>query len=234
MTLRTRLALVLVALVVAPLVAAGVLVLYAVPRATADRADSLVLGARSGITDELKQECDRVATATVVTGRSLGTSTPKRATTNAVEDGLADWVSVIDRRGNTVASAGATPEGLVTTPWPECRAGEAGGPAVTSEQQVLLADQKEPSAIHAAQAITTGYLDGLCDRLGFSGDVVLMLDGDIVATTSGTDIDLDERSAAGGVPADRRWCGQRVGNNGRGRASRARDALRCGCCHGDT
>ena len=88
MTLRTRLALVLVALVVAPLVAAGVLVLYAVPRAAAERADSLVTGAGSAITDELTQECDRVATATVVTGRSLGTSSPKRATTDAVDDGL--------------------------------------------------------------------------------------------------------------------------------------------------
>ena len=50
MTLRTRLALVLVALVLAPLVAAAALILYAVPRATADRADSLVIGARSAVT----------------------------------------------------------------------------------------------------------------------------------------------------------------------------------------
>ena len=40
MTLRTRLALVLVALVLVPLVAAAILVLYAVPRAAADRGAS--------------------------------------------------------------------------------------------------------------------------------------------------------------------------------------------------
>ncbi len=203
MTLRTRLALVLVALVVAPLVAAGVLVLYAVPQAAAERADNLVTGADSAITDELNQECDRAATAAVATGRSLGTSTPKRATTNAVDDGLADWVSVIDRRGNTVASAGETPDELVTSPWPECRAGEAGGPAITSEQQVLVTDQKELSAVRAAQVVTTGYLDGLSARLGFSGDVVLMLDGDIVATTSATEINLSTVSQlVASAPAD--------------------------------
>jgi hypothetical protein len=98
MTLRTRLALVLVALVVAPLVAAGVLVLYAVPRAAADRADSLVQGTRSAVTDELRQQCDAVGTAAVVAGRMLGPSSPREATRTAVADGLADWVSVIDRR----------------------------------------------------------------------------------------------------------------------------------------
>ena len=140
MTLRTRLALVLVALVIAPLVAAGVLVLYAVPRAAADRADGLVTGARASINDELAQQCDRVATAAVVAGRMLGSETPSAATRTAVEDGLADWVSVVTNRGNTIASAGAMPQDVVASPWPDCRAGESGGPALTSEQRVVISE----------------------------------------------------------------------------------------------
>ena len=190
MTLRTRLAIVLVALVMAPLVAAGVLVLYAVPRAADDRADALVSGASGGVTDELAQQCDRVATAALVTGRMLATESPGRATRSAVSDGLADWVAVVGDRGIPVASAGAMPEGVVTTPWPECAQGDAGGPAVTAQQQVVVADRAELSAVQAAQSIDSTYLDTLSDRLRFTGDVVLLLDGSIVATSSDLDIDL--------------------------------------------
>ncbi|HVQ88267.1 MAG TPA: hypothetical protein VMT88_08795, partial [Actinomycetes bacterium] len=59
MTLRSRLALVLGVLVLVPLVAAAVLVVYAVPRATNDRADSLVVATRSSVTASIATRCDR-------------------------------------------------------------------------------------------------------------------------------------------------------------------------------
>jgi diguanylate cyclase (GGDEF)-like protein len=188
MTLRTRLALVLVALVMAPLVAAAALVLYAVPRAAADRADSLVLSARSGVTDQLSQQCDRVASAAVVTGRLLADSSPAQATRTVVGDGLADWVGVVDDRGNPVATSGELPPGLVTVPWSDCTGGEAGGPAVTTTQQVVVGD-RPLSAVRSAQRVDSAYLDGLRDRLGFTGDITLLLDGDVVASTSDPQVD---------------------------------------------
>ena len=190
MTLRTRLALVLVALVLAPLVAAAVLVLYAVPRAAADRADSLVLGARSGVTNDIAQLCDEVGTAAVVTGRMLGSTSPATATRQAVADGLADWISVVDARGVAIASAGQLPRGLVTDPWSRCEAGEAGGPAVSTELRVVVADRDDLSAVRAADAVDSAYLDDLRARLGFTADVVLLLDGVVVASTTDPTIDL--------------------------------------------
>ncbi|MFL6182750.1 MAG: diguanylate cyclase [Actinomycetes bacterium] len=189
MTLRTRLALVLVALVVAPLVAAGVLVLYAVPRATADRADALVTSANAGVSDELAQQCDRVSTAALVTGRMLATNAPAKAASVAVRDGLADWVGVVNKRANTLASAGQIPEPLVTSPWPQCTAGNSGGAAITSEQEVIDNNRPELAAVRAAQSVDTAYLDSLRSRLAFTGDVVLMSGGDIVATSSDPSID---------------------------------------------
>jgi diguanylate cyclase (GGDEF)-like protein len=203
MTLRTRLALVLVALVVAPLVAAGVLVLYAVPRATADRADALVTGAKASISDELAQQCDRVSTAAVVTGRMLGTDKPSRATATAVGDGLADWVAVVGDDGNTVASDGQMPTQLVTTPWPSCASGEAGGPALTAEQRVVVAGSRHLSSVRAAQSVDTVFLDALSARLKFGGDVVLLSGGDIVASTSDPSIDQSlVPDLVAGAPAD--------------------------------
>lgn len=190
MTLRTRLALVLVALVLAPLVAVAVLVLYAVPRAAADRADSLVLGARSGVTNDIGQLCGEVGTAAVVTGRMLGSTSPATATRRAVADGLADWVSVVDDRGASVASAGQPPRGFVADPWSGCEAGEAGGPAVSTERQVVVADRAALSAVRAADVVDAGYLDDLRARLGFTADVVLLLDGVVVSSTTDPTIDL--------------------------------------------
>ena len=106
MTLRTRLALVLVALVLVPLVAAAILVLYAVPTAAADRADSLVARGALGGHDDLVRQCDEVGTAAVVTGRMLGSTSPARATRSAVDDGLADWVAWWTTEAGRRGSAG--------------------------------------------------------------------------------------------------------------------------------
>ena len=209
MTLRTRLALVLVALVLVPLVAAAILVLYAVPRAAADRADSLVLSARSGVTNEVSRTCDEVQSAAVVTGRTLGSTSPATATRRAVADGLADWVSVVSDRGNAVSSAGQLPSGLITEPWSDCAAGEAGGPALTTELQVVVADTPELSAVRTAEAVDTAYLDNLRSRLGFTADVALLLDGRVVASTSDPSVDLSAATdlaanapAGGGVVSE--------------------------------
>ncbi|MCZ3387602.1 MAG: diguanylate cyclase [Actinomycetia bacterium] len=192
MTLRTRLALVLVALVLVPLVAAAILVLYAVPRAAADRADTLVLGARSGVTNEISQTCELAQSAAVVTGRMLGSSSPATATRRVVADGLADWVSVVDDRGNAVSSAGQLPGGLITQPWSDCAAGEAGGPALSTELQVVVADTPRLSAVRTADAVNAAYLDDLRARLGFTADVVLLIDGRVVASTTDQSTDLSE------------------------------------------
>ena len=190
MTLRTRLALVLVALVLAPLVAAAFLILYAVPRATADRADSLVVGARSAVTNDISQMCDQVATAAVVTGRALGSSAPATATRQVVADGLADRVSVVNNRGNVVASAGRVNSDFITEPWSDCAQGEAGGPALSTELQVVVADQSDLSSVRAASSIDSASLDDLRSRLGLTADVVLLLDGVVVASASDAAIDV--------------------------------------------
>src|SRR5436189_173691 len=131
MTLRTRLALVLVALVMAPLLAAAILVLYAVPRAAGDRADSLVVGALSGVTDELSQQCGAAGTAA-----------------------------------------------------------EAGGAALTASIGLSVEGRNDLSQVRTAQAITAAQLDDLRNRLGLSGDIVLLLEGRVVASTSNNETDV--------------------------------------------
>lgn len=195
MRLRTRLALVLVALVVVPLVAAAVLVLYAVPRAATDRADSLVVGTRSAVVDDLSRQCDAVTTAAVVTGRGVAATSPRDATRTAVSDDLADWAAAVDRRGGLVASAGQLPTGLVTDPWSSCTTNEAGGAAVTTALQVVVDGRPELAEIRTSITVDSAYLDDLRERLGFTGDIALLRDGEIVSSTSdpATDLSLAPR-----------------------------------------
>ncbi|MCZ3385640.1 MAG: HAMP domain-containing protein [Actinomycetia bacterium] len=206
MTLRTRLALVLVALVLAPLVAAAVLVLYAVPRAAADRADSLVVGARSGVTNDISQTCEQVQAAAVVTGRMLGSSSPATATRRVVADGLVDWVAVVNDRGSAVSSAGQLPSDLINEPWSDCAAGEAGGPALNTELRVVVANTPELSSVRTSDAVDAAYLDDLRSRLGITADVALLLGGRVVASTTNPSTDLsaaqqlaESTTADGGV-----------------------------------
>jgi diguanylate cyclase (GGDEF)-like protein len=190
MRLRTRLALVLVALVLVPLVAAAVLVTVAVPRAAADRADSLVVGTRSAVVDDLTRQCDAVATAAVVVGRGVAATSPTEATRTAVSDQLADWAAVVDRRGGLVASAGRLPSVLITDPWSSCTSNEAGGAAVTTGLQVVVDGRPDLAEIRTSITVDSAYLDGLRSRLGFTGDIALLRDGALIASTSAPETDL--------------------------------------------
>ena len=134
--------------------------------------------------------CDQVATAAVVTGRALGSATPAGATRQVVSDGLADWVSVVNNRGNVVASTGQVNAAFITEPWRDCTQGEAGGPALSTELQVVVADQSDLSSVRAASSIDSASLDDLRSRLGFTADVVLLSDGVVVAGTTDPAIDL--------------------------------------------
>ena len=138
----------------------------------------------------------------------LGSTTPATATRRVVADGLADWVSVVNDRGNAVSSSGQLPSGLITQPWSDCAAGEAGGPALTTELQVVVADTPELSAIRTAEAVDTAYLDDLRSRLGFTADVALLLDG----RRGREHVRPVDRSVGCSRPCGkrtgRRWCGQ--------------------------
>lgn len=190
MTFRTRLTLVLGMLVLVPLVAAAVLVVYAVPRATNDRADSLVVSARSSVTAALASRCERTSVAARAVGRDTAALTPVGAARAAVADGLADWAAVVARSGRELGSAGELPTGADGEAAVSCEQGTASGPALVSTVDLAVVGQPELGKARAASAVDEAYLDGLRAALGFTGDVALLQDGQLVVATSDPQLDL--------------------------------------------
>ncbi|MEO8329647.1 MAG: diguanylate cyclase, partial [Candidatus Nanopelagicales bacterium] len=176
-------------LVLIPLVAAAVLVVYAVPRAAQDRADSLVVASRSAVTASIETRCQRTAIAARVVGRDTAATTPAAAASAAVDDGLVDWAAVIGPSGKTLGSAGELPDGADATA-PGCDVGAAAGPVVTASISVRVSGQPTLLQARTANAVDVGYLDTLRKSLGFTGDIALVQEGAVVVTTSGPQVDM--------------------------------------------
>ena len=190
MTLRARLALVLGILVLVPLVAAAVLVVYAVPRATNDRADSTVVSARSSVAAALTARCERTAVAARAVGRSTSAITPGAAARSAVEDGLSDWAAVLSNTGRTLGSAGSLPDGVSATSGGGCDEGVADGPALVAAINLNVAGQPNVGQARAGSAVDVDYLNELRNVLGFTGDIALLRDGQVIVTTTAPEVNL--------------------------------------------
>lgn len=192
MTLRSRLALVLGILVLVPLVAAAILVVFAVPRATSDRADSLVVSARSSVTAALTSRCDQTSVAARAVGRDTAAVMPQNAARDAVNDGLADWAAVVARSGRLLGSAGELPIGANGRTPVSCDEGTSSGPALVSSIDLAVAGQPRIGQARAANAVDADYLNNLRSSLGFTGDIVLLRAGELVVATSGSEVGLEE------------------------------------------
>lgn len=194
MTLRSRLGLVLGVLVLIPLVAAAILVVYAVPRATNDRADSLVVSARSSVTAALASRCEQTSVAARAVGRDTAAVAPQAAARDAVNDGLADWAAVLSGSGQLLGSAGELPAGANGRAPVACDQGTASGPALVSMVKLAVTDQPRIGQARAANAVDALYLDQLRSSLGFTGDILLLSGEDVVVTTLGPEVDVDQAS----------------------------------------
>ncbi len=192
MTLRSRFALVLGVLVMVPLVAGAVLVVYAVPRATNDRADSLVVSARSSVSSAIQTRCERTAIAARVVGRDTAAVRPQEATRAAVEDGLVDWAAVIGPGGRLLGSSGELPDGVDVNAVGGCDEGTSTGPIVASMIELQVTGQPNLRQARTANSVDAEYLDSLRAALGFTGDIALLQAGNVVVTTPDPAVDMSK------------------------------------------
>ena len=184
MTFRTRLALILGALVLIPLVAAALLVVYAVPRATQDRADSLVVSTRSSVTAALTTECQRSQVAARSVGRDTAFLSPRAAARNAVDDGLADWAALLSQSGRVLGEAGTLPDGAPSGGDADCEEGTADGPNVVANVDIRVTGKPDLAEARAANVVDIEYLDRLNSSIGFTGDIALLNGSEVVVSSS--------------------------------------------------
>jgi hypothetical protein len=97
-TLRLRLSLAFLLVVIVPLLVAAIVVGRGLPRALDDSADNRIAAARAGAVSFLRQECDAVRLSAEVLAREAAASFPPAAT------------------GDAAAAAAAEDAGWPTTP----------------------------------------------------------------------------------------------------------------------
>ena len=178
MTLRVRLTVAFVLVVLVPLLMGLVLVARALPNAVQERQKAGVISSTRLIGAVLQDYCDRAKAAAEAAGRAATTTGPTGARTAAaslVTRGLADGIRVVgasDRTtGKVVAETGTVPA------QPEDCAGEpstgSAGPYLSAVVLLTTAQGRPAGSAVATFNVSGGMLTRLQQAIG-EGDVVLI------------------------------------------------------------
>jgi two-component system cell cycle response regulator len=182
-SLRTRLWLVLGGLFLVPIVV-GVLVVTAV-----------VMGARdSRLTTSLDVSTDAVAaeladdcTLTGVLARDVafeaGSTSPQSAVRAAVAPAYGDYAALLGPGDRVVAERGTLPPGLDVAELPSCSRTEGGATVAVVADRVRVTGVEGVETSVVARRLDDSGLQDLRRRGGSDGEIVLLSDGAVVAST---------------------------------------------------
>jgi two-component system, cell cycle response regulator len=184
MTLRTRLTVAFVLVVLVPLLVGGLLVTRAFPRANATRQAETVSAASRLLATVVSGYCERARATAEAAGRATaGVAGPqgRRAVEDLVTRGLADGVRVVSATGEPLAFAGSVP---AVDGAGDCSAADPGsGPYVAAVVRLSTAAGQEAGVAIAAFRVDDDFVERLQAASG-SGEVAL-LDGPRVVQSSG-------------------------------------------------
>ncbi|MBV9293044.1 MAG: diguanylate cyclase, partial [Frankiales bacterium] len=199
MTLRLRLTLAFLLVMIVPLLVAALVVGHGVPRTLDRSAENRLAASRAGATALLQQTCANTRLAAEVLGREASTdarpsglraSTVNGAVQDVVRRGLASYAAVTDGHGRPLGQAGVPPQpGSGQGSLGSCSQGQ---PA--DREAPVIADVVEvtgPSGRLLGRAAVARTLDGRWLRsLGAATDarVSLLLGHRVVATTEQPDV----------------------------------------------
>ena len=196
MTLRRRLTIAFGALVLLPLLAGGIFVSWAIPRAANQRAEAALHSAQSSVDASLVARCDRAGIAARSLGQSLALMPPARAAKSVVADNLASYAVVFDKAGRVVASAGTAPAGTAKASHVSCREGTAAGAGLTESASLSISATPHLARALAVQDVSQPYLDELRTQLGITPEIALVRGGQVVAQSGADRLDLTHAAVA--------------------------------------
>jgi diguanylate cyclase (GGDEF)-like protein len=197
-TLRLRLSLAFLVVIVAPLVVAAVVVERGVPNALDKAAQNRLAASRAGATALTRETCDRAqlvaevvareTTSAVAAGRARAAA---RAVRDVVDRGLARYAVVSDADGRILASAGAFGEGARPGPGAvgSCSRGtapEVSVATIADSVTVESADGRRVGMSAAAISLDTAWAAGL--SAATNADITLVTQGQVVTTTEPEDV----------------------------------------------
>ena len=206
MSLRTRLWLVLGGLFLVPIIVGVLVVTAVVMGADENRLTSLDVST-DAVAAELADDCTLAGLLARDVGFEAGGTSPDQAVGAAVGPSYGDYAALLGPGGQVVAESGTLPAGLDVSQLPSCS--RARGAAVSA---AVLADIVPVDGVEGVESSVVALrldADGLRDlrrRAGTDGEIVLLSDGQVVASSlSGTAAETVASAAdgrTGSVDAD--------------------------------
>ena len=198
MSLRTRLWLVLGGLFLVPIVVGVLVVTTVVLGARDNRVTSSLDVSSDAVVAELADDCSLTGVLARNVAFEAGNSSPGAAVGAAVAPSYADYAALLGPGGRVVAESGSLPPGVDVTQLPSCSrgrtSGASGSPVAVVADVVPVSGVDGVESTVVARRLDSDGLGELRRRGGADGDVVLLADGKVVATSlPGTE--------AGGVAA---------------------------------
>lgn len=199
MTLRTRLFVVILLVVLVPLAIGGLAVLGVVPGAMRQQVETRLESARMSIVSALVDRCARAGLAARDVGLQAGESSPDAAVRSVVPH-HADYAALIDESGGTVARAGRLPASVGSTAaLPSCTRRTVpgtGAPPVLAET-VRVRGQPGLARAIVAYRLDATALDELAGEMSVPGGIALVDNGELVSSTLAP---ADVRAALAAAP----------------------------------
>jgi two-component system, cell cycle response regulator len=201
MSLRMRLSLAFVFVVLAPLLIAAVLVARGVPKSGDDVASLRAEAAASGAAALLSRECAASQQMAQSVAWESRAATPRRAVRDAVSDG-ASYAALLRPSGSVVAQAGRLPTPAAQqvaqsspTVLGSCERGAGASPYISVARVPVVSDGGGTAgAVVVARPLGSGLLNALSSAAG--GDVTLVDGGTVIASTLPADEAADAAAHA--------------------------------------
>lgn len=194
MTLRSRLTVAFLAIVLGPIMVSSLLVAVTVTSATRNREVERLNAAADAVAISINALCQRAraaaealaaTTESPVPAASSGASKKSRAPAAIVDRGLADAARLEDGNGRIIAEAGAIPQTVRDAPWTDCTSQlAASAPMIGASVELRQSDGK---LIGKAQAVFVVDADMALRLASAAGVGVTILDGDTPVASSLTD-----------------------------------------------
>jgi two-component system, cell cycle response regulator len=198
LTLRLRLSLAFIFVVLAPLIVAAVVVERGVPDALDTAAENRLAASRAGAVALVRESCDRAGLAAELLARvTTATGAERRqVATRSVQDlvrrGVAEYAVVTDAGGAVVASAGQFASGG-PPPGPDevgsCRRGVAPAMSVAAIGDSVTVEAADGRTVGGA-AVAIGLDERWAQAISAAtnADVTLVSDGRVLTTTEPADV----------------------------------------------
>ena len=192
MSLRTRLWLVLGGLFLVPLAVGALVLAVVVPEARSEQVTGSVEVAAAAVAADLADDCSLLGLAARSVALEAATSSPEDAVTNVVDNRYGDYAALLAPDGAVVADAGRA---VASSGGPgslgSCSR-ERTGAEVLAEQVPIDGVEGAATAV-VARRLAGQPLEDLAARAGTDGELMLLADRDVVASTLD---DADSRAVA--------------------------------------